>query len=89
MIEKGSRSGSHIFGEPDEAIRGDDNADAHAVQGRAEKVDAVPAADRLILHTVLNSGDTRPGRAGWSCLADILSAVAQAGKALVSDALAG
>ena len=77
----------HIFSEPDPSIGIDVDADAYAVQGCAEKVDAVPAAERFVRHAFLHQVDMRPGRSGWSGQADIFTAVAQSGEALIGDAL--
>ena len=77
----------HIFGEPDRAARVDIDTDADTIQGGAEQVDTVPASQRLMSHAFLNGGHTGPGGRIWSCLADILSAVAQAGKTFIGDAL--
>ena len=77
----------HLFGEPDPAIGIDIDADADTMQGGAEQVDTVPASQRLVSHAFLNGGYTSPGGWIWSCLADILSAVTQTGKAFIGDAL--
>ena len=78
---------NHIFGEPDRAAGIDIDADADTMQGRAEQVDTVPVFQRFVSHAFLNGIHTGPGGWIWSCLADILSAVAQTGKAFVGDAL--
>jgi hypothetical protein len=57
------------------------------MQSRAEKVDTVPAAERLVSHAFLNGGYSTPGRRIRPCLTDIFSAVAQAGEAFIGDAL--
>src|SRR6266699_3661125 len=57
------------------------------MQGRAEQVDTVPTSQRLMSHAFLNGGHTGPGGRIRSCLADILSAVAQASKTFIGDAL--
>src|SRR5258706_14659272 len=57
------------------------------MQGRAEKVNAVPASERLVSHAFLNGGYAAPGRWIRSCFTDIFSAVAQAGEAFIGDAL--
>ncbi len=77
----------HIFTEPDPSAGIDIDANADTMQGRAEKVDAVPASERLVCHTLLHGIDPVPGGRIWPCLADTFSAVAQAGEAFISDAL--
>lgn len=77
----------HIFGEPDPATRIDIDADADTMQGRAEQVDTVPASQRFVSHAFLNGVQTGPGGRIRSCAADIFSAVAQAGKTFIGDAL--
>lgn len=79
----------HIFTEPDPSAGIDIDADADTMQGRAEKVDTVPTPKRLVSHAFLNGGHTSPGGRIRSCLADIFSAVAQAGKAFIGNALPG
>ena len=79
----------HIFGKPDRAAGIDIDTDADTMQGRAEKVDTVPTPERLVSHAFLNGGHTGPGGRIRSCLANIFSAVAQAGKAFIGNALPG
>lgn len=77
----------HIFSEPDRTARVDVDADADAVQSRAEEMDAVPAAERLVSHAFLNVVHAAPGSRIGASLTDILPAVAIASKAFVGDAL--
>src|SRR5260370_30673069 len=76
-----------IFGEPDRATGIDIDADADTMQGRAEQVDTVPTSQRLVSHAFLNGGHTCPGGRIRSCLADILSAVAQDSEGFSCNAL--
>ena len=59
------------------------------MQGCAEKMDTVPASERLVGHTLLHGIHSCPG--GWirSCQADAFTAVAQTGKAFIGDTLIG
>ena len=57
------------------------------MQGRAEKVNTVPASEGLVSHAFLNGGYAAPGCRIRSCLTDIFSAVAQAGEAFIGNAL--
>ena len=77
----------HVFSKPDPAAGIDIDTDADTMQGGAEQVDTVPASQRLVSHAFLNGGYTGPGGRIWSCLAYILSAVAQASKTFIGDAL--
>src|SRR5215469_17493807 len=77
----------HIFSEPDPSSGIDVDTNADTMQRRAEKVDTVPTSQRLVSHTLLHGIHISPRRRGWSCQADTFSAVAQAGKAFIGDAL--
>ena len=79
--------GHHVFGEPDVAAGVNVDADADAVQGRAEQVNAMPATQRLVRHAFLNGVDTAPGRRIRTGHPDAFSAVAPTGEAFVGDAL--
>src|SRR5258708_18009375 len=57
------------------------------MQGRAEKVDTVPAAERLVSHTLLHGIHPVPGGLIGPCSADTFSAVAQTGEPFIGDAL--
>jgi hypothetical protein len=57
------------------------------MQGSAEKVDTVPASERLVSHTFLYGIDPGPGSRIGPCQADTFSTVAQARKAFIGDAL--
>ncbi len=86
-VERAFKSGHHIFGKPDRSACIDIDADADAMKCRAEQVDTMPASEGLVSHAFLNGGYTAPGSRIRSRLTDILSAVAQTGKAFISDAL--
>ncbi len=77
----------HIFTEPDPSAGIDIDTNADTMQGRAEKVDTVPASQRLVSHTLLHGIDPVPGGRIGSCSADTFSAVAQTGEAFIGDAL--
>src|SRR5258708_17979759 len=77
----------HIFTEPDPSAGIDIDADADTMQGRAEKVDTVPAAERLVSHTLLHRIHPVPGGRIGPCSADTFSAVAQTREAFIRDAL--
>jgi len=77
----------HIFTEPDPSAGIDIDADADTMQGRAEQVDTVPAAERLVSHTLLHGIHPVPGGRIGPCSADTFSAVAQTGEAFIGDAL--
>ena len=77
----------HIFSEPNPSVGIDIDTNADTMQGRAEKVDTVPASQRLVSHTLLHGIHISPRRRGWPCQADTFSAVAQAGETLIGDAL--
>ena len=77
----------HIFGEPWPSVSIDVDADANAVQGRAEKVDAVPASEGFASHAFLNGVHAVPGCRIWSGAANIFAAITQAGEAFIGDAL--
>lgn len=77
----------HVFGEPGPAVGIDIDADAHLMEGRAEQVDAVPAAKRLVGHAFLHGGYTGPGCRIWTGQSDVFAAVAPTGKAFVGDTL--
>jgi hypothetical protein len=57
------------------------------MQGSAEKVDTVPASERLVSHTFLYGIDPGPGSRIGPCQADTFSAVAQAREAFIGNAL--
>jgi hypothetical protein len=57
------------------------------MQGRAKKVDTVPASEGLVSHAFLNGRYASPGSRIRSCLTDIFSTVAQASKAFIGNAL--
>src|SRR5260370_25152575 len=76
----------HIFTEPDPSAGIDIDADADTMQGRAEKVDTVPAAERLVSHTLLHRIHPVPGGRIAPCSADTFSAVTQAAAAHIRDA---
>jgi|SRR5579872_5188049 len=91
-IEPGKRinstgSSRHILSKPQPPIRSNINADAHLVQGGAEQMDAVPAAERLVRHAFMNRGDASPGSWIGTRQTDILAAVAIAGKTFIGDTL--
>ena len=44
----------HIFSEPDPSTGINIDADADTMQGSTEKVDTVPASERLLSHTLLH-----------------------------------
>lgn len=79
----------HIFTEPDPSTGINIDTNADTMQGSAEKVDTVPASERLLSHTLLHGIDPGPG--GWigSCSTNTFSAVTQAGEAFIGDALIG
>lgn len=83
----GRRLAHHVFGEPEPAVGIDVDADAHLMEGRAEQVDAVPAAERLVGHAFLNRGYTGPGCRIWPGQTDVLPAIASTSKAFVGDTL--
>ena len=57
------------------------------MQGSTEKVDTVPAPERLMSHTLLDGIDPGPGGRIGPCPTDTFSTVAQAGEAFIGDAL--
>src|SRR5260370_4766846 len=77
----------HTFTERDPSAGIDIDADADTMQGRAEKVDTVPAAERLVSHILLHRIHPVPGGRIGSCSADTFSAVAQTGETFIDDAL--
>ena len=77
----------HIFSEPDIAAAIYINADTDAMQGCAEQVDTMPASQWLVSHAFLNGRHTAPGRRIRSSHANIFTAVAQASKAFIGNAL--
>ena len=77
----------HILSEINPSTRIDIDADADTVQGRAEKVNTVPASQRLVCHAHLHRIHTSPGSWIGSCQADTFSAVAQTRKTFIGDTL--
>jgi hypothetical protein len=77
----------HIFTEPDPSSGINIDADADTMQGSTEKVDTVPASERLLSHTLLHGIDPGPGCRKRPCSTNTFSAVAQACEAFISDAL--
>jgi len=86
-LAKTNQLAYHIFTEPDPSAGIDIDADADTMQGRAEKVDTVPAAERLVSHTLLHGINPVPGGRIGPCSADTFSAVAQAREAIIGNAL--
>src|SRR6266700_473481 len=84
---KANASTHHIFGEPGPAVGSNIDANADLVQGGAEQVDPVPAANRLVSHAFLNGVDASPGCRVGSRQADTFCAVPITGIAFISDAL--
>jgi hypothetical protein len=80
-------SAYHIFTEPDPSAGIDIDTDADSMQSSAEKVDTVPASERLVSHTLLHGIDPTPGGRIGPCSTDTFSAVAQAGETFIGDAL--
>src|SRR5260370_8064720 len=77
----------HIFTEPDPSAGIDIDADADTMQGRAEKVDTVPAPERLVSHTLLHGINPVPGGRIGPCPADTFSPVPQTREPSLTDAL--
>jgi hypothetical protein len=80
-------SAYHIFTEPDPSAGIDINTDADTMQSSAEKMDTVPASERLVSHTLLHGIDPGPGGRIGPSSADTFSTVAQASEAFIGDAL--
>ena len=53
-LAKTNLSAYHIFTEPDPSTGINIDTNADTMQGSAEKVDTVPASERLLSHTLLH-----------------------------------
>src|SRR5258708_40076936 len=84
-LAKTKRLAYHIFTEPDPSAGIDIDADADTMQGRAEKADTVPAAERLVSHTLLHRIHPVPGGRIAPRPADTFSAGPQTGAAFIGD----